>query len=111
MGQIFKAYLGIFFLLIIGMVGIGVVAAGVEVTAARNYHADVIGEIECSNFNPGVIDACKNQAQENGYQLTVKDMVYDIERNQQMAEVILAFDYAIPILNLVSNREIRGFAR
>ena len=111
MGQILKAYLGIFFLLIIGLVGIGVVAAGAEVSAARNYHADVIGEIECSNFNPAVVAACKSQAQESGYQLTIADMVYDAESNQQMAEVILSFEYAIPILNLVSNREIRGFAR
>lgn len=111
MGQVLKAYLGIFFLLLIGLVGIGVVTAGAEVTAARNYHADVISEIECSNFNSSVMDACKSQAQAKGYQLTVADMVYDAESNQQVAEVILSFDYAIPVLNLVSNREIRGYAR
>ncbi|MCI8483446.1 MAG: hypothetical protein HFH41_03790 [Lachnospiraceae bacterium] len=111
MGQVFKTYLGILFLLLTGLVGIGVVTAGVEVTAARNYHADVISEIECSNFNNGVIEACKHQAQEKGYQLKIADMVYDAEKREQMAEVILSFDYAIPVLNLVSNREIRGFAR
>lgn len=111
MGQVFKTYLGILFLLLTGLVGIGVVTAGVEVTAARNYHADVITEIECSNFNDSVVEACKHQAQEKGYQLTVADMVYNAEKKEQMAEVILSFDYAIPVLNLVSNREIRGFAR
>lgn len=111
MGQVLKTYLGLFFLLLMGLVGIGVVAAGMEVSAARNYHADVISEIECSNFNEGVIIACKNQAKSKGYDLAVANLVYDAERNQQMAEVVLSFEYAIPILNLVTNHEIRGFAR
>lgn len=111
MGQVMKAYLGIFFLMLMGLVGIGVVAAGIEVNAARNYHADVVSEIECSNFNSSVIASCKQQAQNAGYQLEVADLVYDTVRNQRMAEVILSFDYAIPILNLVSNHEVRGFAR
>ncbi len=106
MGQVLKTYLGLFFLLLMGLVGIGVVAAG-----ARSYHADVISEIECSNFNAGVISACKSQAKNKGYELAVANMVYDAEQNQQMAEVILSYDYAIPVLNLVSGHEIRGFAR
>lgn len=111
MGQVLKTYLGLFFLLLIGLVGIGVVVAGMEAAAARDYHADVISEIECSNFNAGVIAACKSQARKNGYELAVANYVYDAERNQQMAEVILSYDYAIPVLNLVSGHEIRGFAR
>ena len=97
MGQVLKTYLGLFFLLIMGLVGIGVVAAGIEVTAARNYHADVISQVECSNFNAGVISACKNQAGERGYQLEVAELVYDVEGNQRMAEIILSFEYSIPI--------------
>ena len=111
MGQVLKTYLGLFFLMLMGLVGIGVVAAGMEAAAARSYHADVISEIECSNFNPGVIAACQSQAVSRGYELTVADLVIDTEQRQQMAEVILSFDYAIPVLNLVSDHEIRGFAR
>ncbi len=111
MGQVMKTYLGIFFLMLMGLIGIGVVTAGIEVNAARNYHADVISEIECSNFNLNVVNACKIQAKNKGYQLVVTDMVYDIEKNQRMAEVVLSFQYAIPILNLISEHEVRGFAR
>ncbi len=111
MGQVIKAYLGVVFLLLMGLVGIGIVAAGMEVNAARNYHADVIAEIECSNFHPAVIDACKSQAQEAGYCLEVEKLAYDAEGKEQTAEVVLSFDYAIPILNLVSDHKVRGFAR
>ena len=111
MGQLMKSYLGIFFLLVMGLVGIGIVAAGMEANAARNYHADVVTEIECSNFSPAVIHACKAQAQEAGYGLEVESLAYDAEGKEQVAEVVLSFDYAIPILNLVSEGKVRGFAR
>ncbi len=111
MGQVIKTYLGLFFLLLMGLVGIGVVTAGVQSAAARNYHADVISEIECSNFNSGVIDACRQQAQDAGYDLNVRTMNYDAEGHVMTAEVILEYNYAIPILNLVTDHEVRGFAR
>lgn len=111
MGQIIKTYLGLFFILLMGLVGIGVVTAGVQSAAARNYHADVINEIECSNFNASVIAACKQQAQESGYDLKVMTMNYDTDGNVMTAEVILGYDYAIPVLNLVTDHEVRGFAR
>lgn len=111
MGQVIKTYLGLFFLLVMGLVGIGVVTAGVQSSAARNYHADVISEIENSNFNDSVIGACVQQAQDSGYDLQVKTMDYDTDGHIKTAEVILGYDYAIPVLNLVTDHEIRGFAR
>lgn len=111
MGQIIKTYLGIFFILLMGMVGIGIVTAGVQSSAARNYHADVITEIECSNFNDGVIEACKQQAEAAGYTLKVNTMDYDANGHIKTAEIILVYDYAIPVLNLITDHEVRGFAR
>lgn len=66
MGQIIKTYLGIFFLLVTGMVGIGVVTAGIQSANARNYHADVISEIECSNFNAAVVAAASSRPKRLG---------------------------------------------
>lgn len=111
MGQIMKTYLGIFFLLVTGMVGIGVVTAGIQSANARNYHADVISEIECSNFNEEVISSCRRQAKEAGYGLEVKTMVYNPQDNAKVAEVILQYEYAIPVLNLVTDHQVRGFAK
>lgn len=111
MGQIMKTYLGIFFLLVTGMVGIGVVTAGIQAANARNYHADVISEIECSNFNDTVVASCKQQAQEAGYELEVKTMVYNPQEHARVAEVILHYEYAIPVLNLVTDHQVRGFAK
>lgn len=111
MGQIMKTYLGLFFLLVTGMVGIGVVTAGIQSANARNYHADIISEIECSNFNDAVVSSCRQQAQEDGYGLQVKTMAYDSQGHARIAEVILDYEYAIPIMNLVTEHQVRGFAK
>lgn len=111
MGQIIKTYLGIFFLLVTGMVGIGVVTAGIQSANARNYHADVISEIECSNFNAAVVAVCQQQAKEAGYELEVKTVDYNPQEHVKMAEIILHYEYAIPMLNLVTDHQVRGFAK
>lgn len=110
MGQVIKAYMGIFFLLLEALLGMGIVAAGVQTSAARNYHSDIMEEIACSNFNEGVIQACIKQAEKEGYRVEIEPTVYDETSNIQLASVILYYDYAIPILNLFSEHEIRGMA-
>ncbi|MEG0962424.1 MAG: hypothetical protein RSF88_06160 [Lachnospiraceae bacterium] len=111
MGQVIKSYLGFFFLLLETILGIGVISAGVDTVSAQNYHADVITEIEASNFNPGVITACKTQAQAEGYHLIITPMEYDTQNNIQIAEVIMKYNYTIRAISLSSEHQIRGFAR
>ena len=43
-----------------------VVSVSGQIAAAKEYKADVIAEIENSNFNPSVIAACTSQADEVG---------------------------------------------
>lgn len=110
MGQVIKIYMGLFFLLLEGLVGMGVVSAGVQTSAARDYHSDIMEEIACSNFNEGVMEACIEQAQKEGYQVKIEPIVYDDDTNIQLAFVTLDYEYAIPVLNLFSKHEIRGMA-
>ena len=110
MGQVIKVYMGLFFLLLEAMTGMGVVAAGVQTEAARDYHSDIMEEIVCSNFNAGVMEACVEQAQKAGYQVEIEAVVYDEDSNIQLASVTLDYEYAIPVLNLFSKHEIRGMA-
>lgn len=111
MSQVIKMYMGLFFLLMEALVGMGIITAGIKTMAARDYHADILNEIECSNFNPGVMEACRKQAEKAGYQVEIEPVVYDEDRNVQMASVILKYEYAIDALQLAASREIRGTAR
>lgn len=110
MGQVIKVYMGLFFLLLEALAGIGVVSAGIQTSAARDYHSEMLEEISCSNFNEGVIAACVEQAEEEGYQVKVEPVTYDEAANIKLASVTLNYEYAIPVLNLFSKHEIHGMA-
>ncbi len=90
---------------------ISVSSASVAVSAAKEYKADVIAEIENSNFNPEVIDACVQQARELGYSLEVNGYVYDEAHDIQSAEVIVSYSYEMPLFGIAKTQMTRGIAR
>ena len=85
--------------------------AGIVVAEAKEFKAEVIAEIENSNFNPKVIEGCIAQAEAVGYQLVVTTCVYDEKRDMRSAEVILTYKYHIPFLGIEETKTTRGIAR
>lgn len=85
--------------------------AGIAVAAAKEFKAQVVAEIENSNFNPNVIEGCIKQAENAGYQLEVTSCMYDERHHMQSAEVILTYRYEIPLLGISETRTTRGIAR
>lgn len=90
---------------------ISVSSASAAVSVAKEYKADVIAEIENSNFNPGVINACVQQARELGYSLEVNGYVYDEAHDIQSAEVIVSYSYEMPLFGIAKTQMTRGIAR
>lgn len=90
---------------------VAVVTVSADVAAAKEYKADVVAEIENSNFNSNVIAACKEQASVQGYSLEVTTCLYDEELDYRIAEVELTYTYEIPLLGVAQERVTRGIAR
>lgn len=90
---------------------ISVMRVSGEITEAKEFKADVIAEIENSNFNSNVVDACVRQAQSLGYQLQVTNCTYDERNKINTAEVILVYQYEIPFLGIFKESTTRGMAR
>lgn len=90
---------------------ISVSSSSAAVAAAKEYKADVIAEIENSNFNPAVIDACIQQARELGYSLEVNGYVYDEAHDIQSAEVMVTYSYEMPLFGIAKTQMTRGIAR
>lgn len=90
---------------------VGVIGVSADVAAAREYKADVIAEIENSNFNPNVIAACRQQAAQAGYELNVLSYYYDVQSDRRIAEVELTYAYEIPLLKISQQKVTRGIAR
>lgn len=90
---------------------IAVLSVSARVAAAMEFKADMIAEIENSNFNPNVIDACRGQAALEGYSLEVTPCMYDPDYDRCVAQVCLTYDYEIPLLGITGQRVTRGIAR
>ncbi|MGN0342763.1 MAG: hypothetical protein ACI4DO_08210 [Roseburia sp.] len=123
MEQIIKTYLGIFMILLMTVTGIGIVAAEVEVTRAREFKSDVIIELENSDYNVNVLNACMQQAQEIGYDLDItlygKDgtaVNYEPggtipSQGVNFAEVVLNYSYRTGPFGNFLQHSIRGYGR
>lgn len=96
------------FLLVFLWTGITYVLQNVEINNARSYEEAVIDHMENSNFASSVIETCKEQAQEAGYQLTVTDCtVYEMA---PMKKVSLVYTYAVPLIGFEKEYVIEGYA-
>ncbi len=78
---------------------------------AKEFKAAVVAEIENSNFNQNVINACITQAEDAGYSLQVTDCMYDRNNQIQTAEVILTYSYSLPLFGIEETVTTRGIAR
>lgn len=111
MKQIIGAFCTLFVLALNMFVCAGVIAASGQAAEAKEFQADVIAEIENSNFNQNVIDGCISQASAAGYDLRLTSHIYDADNNIQTAEVRLSYTYTIPVLGIESSKTVRGMAR
>lgn len=93
------------------LICIQVAGASGQTAAAKEYKADVVAEIENSNFNPNVVAACISQAEAAGYHLEVKKCTYDENLDIQTAEIVLEYSYSMPIFGINEKRTTRGIAR
>ena len=110
MKQIPIIYISLFLIMLGVVVTTGIIQANMVALRATEFHMDAVAEIENSNFADPVIDACKLQAGECGYELNVEKFEDD-KGITNMAEVILCYDYSIPFLNINNRYYKRGYAR
>ena len=67
MSQVIKSFTGVFFMLLVLLLGTGVLSAQMDASNALSYKADLVAELENSNFSPQVLNGCIQQAIDNGY--------------------------------------------
>ena len=96
------------FLLIFMWVGVTYVSQNIWYSSARNFYSSVLSQLEDSYFDQRVIDKCREDAEKNGYSLTVD--VFEREGGKD-ARVILDMTYVFPILHTSRRYAIEGYAR
>ena len=113
MSSIFKSYVSIILIIVAVLVFVGIITVTLDVQKARDFHGAVVNEIENSNHSSSVIEACKETAEKNGYELVVSSYVNNSDGLQysKITKVVLKYSYSISILDINSEKEIIGYAR
>jgi len=110
MSQVFKTYLTLFVIFLGVLVLVGVIAADMDGSKARDYKNYVIDQMENSNLSESVIEACKSNAKAYNYKLDTK-VIKDEAGKTIAVEVLLKYNYSIKLLNVLREHELRGYAR
>lgn len=106
--EIFSAFV---IIIIAAYVSIAMITVDSDIVAAKSFNANCIAEIENSNFNTNVINSCIAQASNAGYTLQVTSCTFDTYNDINTAEVILSYEYKIPLFGISKTTETRGIAR
>lgn len=102
--------IGIIIMAMTALIGTSYLVASLNSMSAQKFHSAVVSEIEASDFSPTVIAACEKKAKENGFNnLTVTTL--ESVKGNDYAEVVLDYNYSIPLLNQVMEHQIVGYAR
>lgn len=71
MNQIIKSFLGVFLILFMCASSIAIFTMFLTVLQAQNAQAEIVRELEDSNYYPSVTKACFARAEEAGYDLKI----------------------------------------
>jgi hypothetical protein len=120
-----KAFTGIFMVLFMTAVSMGLLGAFLQVSRARTFHAMVIDELENSDYHKDVLEECLRAADNICYDMTVtlyeKEGGYVICKSPSdipaeiksidLARVDMGFSIVIPFLGVENVQNIYGYGR
>lgn len=125
MSQIMKAFTGVFMVLFMTAVSMGLLGAFLQVSRARSFHAMVIDELENSDYHKGVLESCLVAAGKHNYDMTIT--LYEAEGGYvvcksiadipiekgsiDLARVDMKFVITIPFLGMENTQNISGYGR
>ena len=113
MEQFIKAFLAVFLMILLTFSGVGIIGASIDAAHAEKFAAKVADTIEASNYADKVINECKTKSNEAGYKsLTVNVKDSNKDGYNDMAEIIVEYDYSIGLFNVTGQSHYaRAYAR
>ncbi len=108
MKHVIEAFSVLFVMILNLFLCMTVLTASADAAAAKRFTADVVAEIENSNFNSRVVESCRIRAEKSGYELAVIPGNYG---KQKLARVRLTYSYRLPLLALEAHKTTEAVAR
>jgi len=106
MENIIKGFVTVILILLLVFVGTGLVTSSIATRNARASLDKYVTEIENSNFADEVISAQKDEADKNGYKLTVNKMSRTNDGDHMYGSATLEYKYQIKLLSINETHEI-----
>ncbi len=110
MENVIKVYMGMFFILAMVALGISLLSMSIEARAADSFAADCVCKIENSNYAAPVIEACREDALNKGYDLSVETFSAG-GMTPTYGNLSLEYDFTVPMLGVKTRRNITSFMR
>lgn len=111
METVVKSFVGLFFSLILLILGIGIIAASVNARNAGAFAADCTTQIENSDFSDLVIADCRAEAEKRGYTLTVEVKEQPENSGNKFGRLILAYPFQIPLIGVRQQNTVENSIR
>lgn len=86
------------------------ISASLNTQKAQTYHSTIITEIEASDYSTEIIEKCRKKVLENGYD-NLDVQVVTSAAGSKYAKVTLTYRYSIPLLNMLLEHQITGYAK
>lgn len=87
---------------------IGSMTQNIQYSTAKQFYENVIKQLEDNEFEKMLIESCKKEAKEKGYDLEI--VLYE-EKQSKDAKVTMRFTYLFPIIQKKRTCQIEGYAR
>ena len=123
MSHIMKAFLGVFLFMFMAVTSSGVLSGFLTVVEAQNLHAQIINELEDSDFYSGVARQCFESAAEKNDTLSITFYMTDnsthtaasaseipVASDIVKARVELRFNYKVAFFGIDQEHVLSGYA-
>lgn len=108
MDTIIKVFLGIYVLLMVVFVSMGIISANLDTRNAEEFATLCEETIKNSNYNEATINEMITYADENGYQLTC-DTISGSNSRAKTGYMVLRYEFKLPIFNITQYHKIHKY--
>ncbi len=123
MSQIMKTFLGLFLIMFMTVTSVGILSGFLSVISAQNQYAQIVNELEDSNYDSDVIDECFNNVNRKNQKLHLTlylsdNTIRNVDGKGQVedgleiekAYVELKFSYSVNFFGINEEHNFTGYA-
>ena len=107
MDTVLKTFTGIFLLLLLTAVSVGLIGATLSANAAEMFYSDVSKRISVSNFSSHVIEECILDAKNRGYELSIDTKEVNSSK-KRVGTGHMIYTFSVPILSIQKEYQIES---